>query len=152
MDKLIISDTSCLIALNNVGFLHILKDIYEEVIITSEVKNEFGGNLPDWIIEINVSDKERQIEIEKRLDRGEASSIALALEIKHAILIIDELKGRKIAKSFNLEIIGTIGVLLIANKKGLLNDVLSVILKLVNNGFRLSDKMLDKLIEIYGSK
>lgn len=92
------------------------------------------------------------MEIEERLDRGEASSIALALEIKHAVLIIDELKGRKIAKSFDLEIIGTIGVLLIANKKGLLNDVLSVILKLVNNGFRLSDKMLDKLIEIYGSK
>lgn len=40
MDKLIISDTSCLIALSNVGFLHILKDIYEEVIITSEVKDE----------------------------------------------------------------------------------------------------------------
>lgn len=152
MDKLIISDTSCLISLSNIGLLHILKNIYAEIIITSEVQNEFGENLPDWIIVINVKDKGRQAEIEKRLDRGEASSIALALEIKHATLIIDELKGRKIAKSFDLEVIGTIGVLLIANKKGLLNDVLSVILKLVNNGFRLSDKMLDKLIEIYGSK
>lgn len=152
MDKLIISDTSCLIALSNVGLLHILKDIYEEIIITSEVQNEFGGNLPDWIIVINVKDKEKQAEIEKRLDRGESSSIALALEMKNSILIIDELKGRKIAKSFDLEIIGTIGILLIAHKKGLVDDVLSIILKLVNNGFRLSDKMLAKLIEIYGNK
>lgn len=152
MDKLIISDTSCLIALSNVGLLHILKDIYEEIIITSEVQNEFGGNLPDWIIVINVKDKEKQAEIEKRLDRGESSSIALALEMKNSILIIDELKGRKIAKSFDLVIIGTIGILLIAHKKGIVNDVLTIILKLVNNGFRLSDKMLAKLIEIYGSK
>jgi len=152
MDKLIISDTSCLIALSNIGFLHILKDIYEEVIITSEVQDEFGGNLPDWIIVINVKDKEKQAEIEKRLDRGEASSIALALETNNSILIIDELKGRKIAKLFDLEIIGTIGMLLIAHKKGLIDDVLNIILKLVNNGFRLSDKMLDKLIELYGEK
>lgn len=152
MDKLIISDTSCLIALSNIGLLHILKDIYEEIIITSEVQNEFGGNLPDWIIVINVKDKEKQADIEKRLDRGEASSIALALETKNSILIIDELKGRKIAKSYDLEIIGTIGVILIAHKKGFVIDVLNIILKLVNKGFSLSDKMLDKLIEIYAKK
>jgi len=33
MDKIIISDTSCLIALSNIGMLHILKDLFEEVLI-----------------------------------------------------------------------------------------------------------------------
>lgn len=150
MNKIIISDTSCLIALSNIGLLHIIKDLYGEIIITSEVKAEFGGILPDWIIIHQVKDKAKQADIEKRLDSGESSSIALALEIPNTLLIIDEIKGRKIAKSLNIEIIGTIGILLIASDKGLIPDVISVILKLVNRGFRLSDKLLEKIIEKYG--
>ena len=150
MDRIIISDTSCLIALSNIGMLHIIKDLYEEIIITSEVKAEFGEILPDWIIVMQVRDKLKQADIEKRLDKGEASSIALALEIPNSVLIIDEIKGRNIAKSVNIEIIGTIGILLLASNKGLINDVISVILKLTRNGFRLSDKLVDKIIEKYG--
>jgi predicted nucleic acid-binding protein len=152
MNKIIISDTSCLIALNNIGLLHLLKDLYGEVLITAEVYSEFGGGLPDWIIVIQVKDKSKQSEIENRLDKGEASSIALALEVPNTILIIDEVKGRNYAKSLNIEIIGTIGVLLMAGNKGLVKDVIGVILKLVNQGFRLSDKLIEKIIEKYGKK
>jgi predicted nucleic acid-binding protein len=150
MDKIIISDTSCLIALSKIGMLNILKDLYQEIIVTREVQDEFGSKLPEWIIVLEVKDKQKQIEIEKRLDRGEASSIALALEIENTTLIIDEIKGRKIAQSFDIEIIGTIGVLLIANERGLIKDIISVILKLVNRGFRISDKLLEQLISKYG--
>ena len=150
MDKIIISDTSCLIALTNIGLLHILKDLYGEILVTSEVYEEFGGILPDWVIILDVKDKVKQADIESRLDKGESSSIALAIEIPDSILIIDEIKGRNIAKSFNIKIIGTVGVLLLASDKGLIEDVISVILKLVNKGFRLSDKLLDKIIEKYG--
>ena len=152
MHKIIISDTSCLIALSNINLLNILKDMYQEIIITKEVHEEFGKKLPNWIIVSEVKDKQKQFEIEKNLDKGEASSIALALEIKDSTLIIDEIKGRKIAKSFKIDIIGTIGVLLLANNKGLIKDVLGIILKLVNRGFRISDNLLDRLIDNYGKK
>ena len=49
MPKTIIPDTSCLIALDNVGLLHILKSLYNEVLIPEEVKVEFGLSLPSWI-------------------------------------------------------------------------------------------------------
>jgi len=149
MDKIIISDTSCLIALDNIGLLHIVKDLYNEIIITTEVKNEFGDSLPDWIIVHDVKDKAKQADIEDRLDKGEASSIALALEIPNCLLIIDELKGRNIAKSLNIEIIGTIGILLLAHEKGIVTDVMSVIQRLVKSGFRLSDQLLDRIKEKY---
>ncbi len=152
MDRIIISDTSCLIALSNIGLLHILKELFGEVIITSEVKAEFGSKLPDWMIILQVKDRLKQTDIETRLDRGEASSIALALEIQNSMLIIDEVKGRNIAKSLNIEIIGTVGIILLAGKKGLIKDVVSVILILVNKGFRLSDKLIDKIIEKYGKE
>jgi len=149
MNKIIISDTSCLIALSNIGLLSILKDLYQEIIITQEVKDEFGELIPDWIKVIKVKNIEKQYEIAKELDKGEASSIALALETENSVLIIDEIKGRKIARSLKLEIIGTVGVLLLADKKGLIKDVIGTILKLVNKGFRLSDKLLDKILEKY---
>ncbi len=97
--------------------------------------------MPDWIIILQVKDKVKQAEIENRLDKGESSSIALAIEIPDSLLIIDEIKGRNIAKSFDIKIIGTVGILLLASNKGLIKDVISVILKLVNKGFRLSDKL-----------
>jgi len=58
MDKIIISDTSCLIALSNIGLLDVLRDLYQEVIITKEVQAEFGGNLPEWIIVSEVKNKD----------------------------------------------------------------------------------------------
>lgn len=152
MDKIIISDTSCLIALGNIGLLGILKGLYKEIIITQEVKDEFGDDLPDWIIIRKVINITRQAEIALRLDRGEASSIALALELKNSILIIDEIKGRTVAKSYNLEIIGTIGILLLADKNGLIKDFMSTIRLLMNKGFRVSDKLIGKLIEKYDKK
>jgi predicted nucleic acid-binding protein len=150
MDKIIISDTSCLIALGNIERLHILKDLFGEVLITPEVNEEFGNHLPNWITVLRVKDKIKQSEIEEKLDKGEASSIALALEIPNSTLIIDEVKGRNIAKNLNIEIIGTVGIIVLAGKKGVVNDIISVVLKLVNNGFRLSNKIVDRIIEIYG--
>jgi len=150
MDKIIISDTSCLIALSNIGMLHILQDLFEEVLITPEVNEEFGNQLPNWIVTLQVKDKLKQAEIEEKLDKGEASSIALALEITNSTLIIDEVKGRNIAKNLNIEIIGTVGIIILAGKKGVIKDVVSVVLKLVNNGFRLSNNIVDRIIEKYG--
>ena len=130
MDKIIISDTSCLIALQNIGLLNILRDLYQEIIITQEVKNEFGLKLPDWFVVVEVKNKDKQYEIEEKLDKGEASSIALALETSNSMLIIDEIKGRKIAQSLNIQIIGTLGVLILAEKQGLITNILSLIFKI----------------------
>lgn len=152
MDKIIISDTSCLIALSKIDKLDLLKGLYQEIIITNEVYYEFGGSIPDWILTTEVKDKQKQLELEKLLDKGESSSIALALEIANSTLIIDELKGRKIAQSLNIEIIGTIGVILLAGKKGLINDVIGTTLRLVNEGFRLSDDLINLIIEKYSNK
>jgi predicted nucleic acid-binding protein len=50
MDKIIISDTSCLIALTKIEKLNLLKELYQEIIITTDVYQEFGGSLPDWFL------------------------------------------------------------------------------------------------------
>ena len=48
-EKIIISDTSSLIALTNIGELELLEKVYEEVVITPEIAEEYGLETPDWI-------------------------------------------------------------------------------------------------------
>ena len=67
-------------------------------------------------------------------------------------MIIDEIKGRKIAQSLNIEIIDTIGVIMLAEKKGIIKDVFEILFRLVNNGFRLSDKLIDSILDKYRRK
>jgi len=52
------------------------------------------------------------------LDKGEASAIALSLEMDNSILIIDDLKGRNVAERLNLRYSGTFGLILRAKQIG----------------------------------
>lgn len=49
MDRKVTSDTSCLIALQNINRLELLKDLYREIIISKKAQKKFGENLPSWI-------------------------------------------------------------------------------------------------------
>jgi predicted nucleic acid-binding protein len=146
MDKAIISDTSCLIALERIGKLDVLKLIFEKVLITEEVRLEFGQEIPDWIAVVKNQNTSKFFEFQKVLDSGEASSIAFALGTENSLLIIDEVKGRKIATENGLEIIGTLGLLLLAKKSGLVEDLEQVLKDLNKNGSRVSKKLIDILL------
>ncbi len=57
------------------------------------------------------------------LDRGEAETIALALELDCDRVVIDERDGRRIAQRHGLPLIGTIGALVEAKDRGLLDKI-----------------------------
>ena len=89
----VISNTSCLIVLDNIDMLGILKDLYGTIIITKEVSEEFSKTIPDWIDVREVNDK-KYLELMKNfVDLGEASTIALAVEVDNNITILDDLKA-----------------------------------------------------------
>lgn len=88
MQKAIISDTSCLILLDKIGELEILNKLFGTVLTTAEVANEFGGTLPSWIELKQPKDKNYLSIIEASDDIGEASAIALALEMDNCLLIL----------------------------------------------------------------
>ena len=97
MRKTIISDTSCFIILSNIGELELLHLVYGQIITTSDIAEEFGDKLPDWVEIVAVKDKIRQQLLEMQIDKGESSAIALALETAESTLIIDDYKARKVA-------------------------------------------------------
>ena len=88
----------------------------------------------------------KQKHFEMSVDKGEASSIALALEIPNSILIIDEKKGRGLAQSLHLEIIGTLKVLLLAKQKGIIPSIKPLLVELDEHNFRFSKLLVKEVL------
>lgn len=148
MQKIIIADTSCLIVLDKVGYLDLLNKVFGEVVITQQVFEEFGKSTPPWIlIEKTKNPNPNRKILEATLDKGEASSISLAMDYDDSLLIIDESKGRKIAKSLGLKITGTLGILVIAKSNNLIGEVKPIIDKIKSTNFRISPQ-LEQLVLI----
>ncbi|MFY9357088.1 MAG: hypothetical protein WAO60_04230, partial [Defluviitoga tunisiensis] len=70
-----ISNTSCLIVLDNIDMLFILKELYRSIIITPEVAKEFEKPIPEWIKVKDVDDKKYLKLLNTFIDLGEASVI-----------------------------------------------------------------------------
>ncbi len=145
--EIILADTSCLIVLQNIQELSLLQKLFGEIFITEEVKKEFGLDLPEWIKVREIQNKIQQNALNLILDGSEASMIALALETDDSFLIIDEKKGRRIAQELGLKVIGTLGVILRAKEKGLLNSIGELLEKLENADFRISQNLKAKILE-----
>lgn len=141
MPKIVISDTSCLIILSNINELEILKHLYGEIFTTIEVSKEFGEPLPEWIIIRSPGDLLIKRSLEQQIDKGEASAIALALETPDCIIILDDLKARKIAEKYGLKITGTLGIILYAHEKGIVKSVKHLLDKMKKSGFRINDEI-----------
>ncbi|MEZ4847494.1 MAG: DUF3368 domain-containing protein [Bacteroidia bacterium] len=149
-DRIIISDASPLIALEDIGELELLKRLYQEVIITDIVRNEIHADLPDWII-VNTGYDPQQLQLlELELDKGEASAIALALKNPGSTLILDENKGRSVAKRLGLTITGTIGIIIKAKDLGIISSGKAILDKLENHGFWLSEKLKEQILSRLG--
>ena len=151
--RIIIADSSTLITLLDTQNFSLIFLLFEEIIITDEVYNEITQKF-NHKVEIDryiTSDKltlqsivhEEMYEmLIKRLDRGEAESITLA-KSTNLPLIIDEKKGRNIAKSLNIPIIGLIGIILKLIDKKFIDKqkAIEIIQDIEINHFRLSDKL-----------
>ncbi|MBS1493438.1 MAG: DUF3368 domain-containing protein [Bacteroidetes bacterium] len=141
MPEIIISDTSCLILLSKINELEILKKLYNTIYITEDVLKEYGLKIPPWFNVQSPIDKTRQQILEIQLGKGEASSLALAIELKDSVLILDDYKARKIAKSLDLKFSGTLGILIKAKKNGHIKSLKSILEKLKSNNYFISEEL-----------
>ena len=145
-DKAIISDTSCLIALTNINKLDILKQLYDEIIITPEVAAEYEQALPEWIIAQDVKNKDAVAEILKiNLGIGESSSIALAMETRNAVLILDDERARNYARKKGLPIIGTLTIIGRACDLGYIESYEEACEELRKVNFRFSSQLQEEI-------
>lgn len=156
----IISNSSPLIALIKKRELYLLKELFDNIIIHKAVYNELidiSKKLEGEIKILEEAVKNKWITIEEvknfklsnlKLGKGEIAVINLCFEINNPLLLIDEKKGRYIAKSFKINTLGTLGILFLAKKKRLrtnknLFDNLEILIK---KDFYLSSEVITKFL------
>ncbi len=146
----IIADTSCFILLHKLNYLHVLYELFGKVTTTPEVFIELNKTLPEWIIIERVKDIHQQQLLEKEVDKCEASAISLAIEKENSLLILDDLKARRLAAKLNIQFTGTLGIFLKAKERGIISALKPILLNIQKTNFRFSDKVLKEILEIAG--
>jgi len=147
----VVSNTSPLIFLSKIDALELLAECFDDIAIPNAVITELKGLvLPDFIIRKTISESGSSYVKGAlgNLHLGELEAIVLALETKANFVLLDDLIARNKATRSGLNVMGTVGVLKLANSKGLqtAKETSDYYDLLVNkHGLFLSDKILQKL-------
>ena len=157
---IVVSDTSTITNLHQVNRLDLLRSLFGTIIIPPGVRRELyriEGQQVEieklaWIQTEYPKNQSLITELLEQLDLGESEALALAIELKADYLVIDEYKGRAIAETKGVKIVGLLGVLIAAKKDGHLTAVKPLIEKIQSNGFRLNGSLINKVLTALGEK
>ena len=128
--------------------MELLKHLFENVVTTAVIAREFGSTLPQWVHIKEVKDVHFEYTLD--VDAGEASAISLAMESYRPLLILDDNKGRKLARRLNLNFTGSLGIFLKAKQVGLIPSVKTIIDKVQQTNFRYTQTVLNEIVLLAG--
>lgn len=149
----IVIDTSPLILLAKVGLLPVVQQLpYQftaprEVIDELRAGNELGRHIvhAPWLRVRTLRSPVAEM-IRATLDKGEAAVIQLALENRIRHVCMDDLRGRRIAKAVGLEVIGVLGLLGKAKRRGLIPEIAAYADRLVAAGAHYSPALIASVV------
>lgn len=154
----VVSNASPLIALARIGRLDVLFELFGQVLLPEAVWHEVvveGRGEPGaaevaactWISRATVANVDLVTALRQDLDAGEAAAIALALESKADLLIMDERLGRETATHLGLRIVGTVGLLVHAKSAGIVAEIRPLLDAMRDQaGFRVSDDLYMRVL------
>ena len=148
MREAVVVDTSCLIALASVDLLDLLEHFYGTIRIPYAVRDEFGAELPTWVVAEPAGNTALAGALGESLGQGEAEAIALAMERPGSLLVVDDLSARRTVRSLGITITGTLGLLVRARRDGRIPSLHRVLEKLETSGFRLSEELRAAALEM----
>jgi predicted nucleic acid-binding protein len=158
----VISDASPLILLAKIERINILKELYSEVIIPSQVRDEVikqrnkSSSLmvlemdKGWIKveEVGLSSEVKEIGERLGLHEGEMYALSLALHASIKDFLADDKLARIAARILGLRAIGCLGIVRRAYEIGIItkNEAVEAIQKLVKAGLWVSPEVLGEVL------
>ena len=153
----IVSDTTPLNYLVLIGAIDRLPKIYGRVLIPTAVRDELNHPKTPEAVKTWLASAPRWLEItapsvgppdvrSRDLDAGEMEALALALEKRADLLLIDERDGTAAALQLGLTVTGTLGVLDHAARLGLI-DLPAAFARLEKTTFRSPVRFMQDLLE-----
>jgi len=152
---IVVSDTSPLNYLVLIHAIDVLPKLFGEIHVPPDVMHElqhprtpiavstWATSPPGWLL---ISAPHTMLQAATTLDPGEAQALALAKELNAAAVLIDEKKGRRVAKEQGLATIGTITVLELAAQRNLLN-LRTAFDSLQRTSFQITKSYLDEALK-----
>lgn len=150
----VVADTSPLNYLIQIHCDHVLPALYERVFVPAAVVEELHhprateavrawlANTPSWLV---VEEVDEPVDPElARLDPGERQAIQLAKRTHADLLLMDERFGVRIARAHGLAVTGTLGTLLQAARRGLV-EIERALADLKATDFRCSDRVIEEV-------
>lgn len=130
---IVVSDTTPIISLLKAGQLELLQKLYKTILVPQAVYRELTENPvyvneadiiknTDFLLAVTVKNIKsvNVLRAVSGLDEGESEALIMYDEQEADVLLMDEQKGRRVAKSLNVKHIGTAGILMLAYDKGLI--------------------------------
>jgi predicted nucleic acid-binding protein len=142
-----VTNSTCLIGLERIGRLDILPQVFTPITIPPAVQTEVGIST-SWLTVKAPENLSTVQTLKTQVDDGEAEAIALALEVKNVIIILDDLSARRIAQQLQLKVMGTVGMLIQAKQKNMIPAIKPILESLAEANFRISDAIIDKALEL----
>jgi len=143
--RLVVADTSPIFYLLSIGHVDVLPQLFGKVFVPDAVHKElchpaapalvreWVARLPGWVEVMPVEPLDDAAF--SPLGAGEREAITLALSMRANLILIDERKGTHVALNKGFEVAGTLGVLALAARRGLV-DLANAFTRLKGTTFR----------------
>ncbi len=154
---IVIADSSALVALSLCQSLPLLETLFWEIYVPPSVYEEvtFKGKPEAEALDDYLQARVKSVDMEhypiqntEKLGSGELEAIALYMDIGADLLIIDDARAKKSAYANGLEVMGSIGVLLLAKERGLIKEIKPLLNLLNASDIHLSSRIINKALEL----
>jgi predicted nucleic acid-binding protein len=153
---IVVADTSPPLHLARIRRLDLLPAVVGRVTVPRTVWRELvqQGTRPDVVATIEAADwievVDDPVADDLGLDPGETAAILLAEKLRADALLIDERRGRAVAATRGIAVIGTLGIVAGARRSGVLERAAPVVAELRADGFWLSDALVTEFLRGLG--
>lgn len=151
----VIMNASPLICMMKAGITEILPALFNDIVVPEAVnreiqvkeKTDFRGPVLDscpWIRLLNDISIAPQV-ASWDLGQGESQVISFAMEHPDCWAVIDDREARRCAIALRCHYIGTLGVITLARRRGIIPSIRGHLERLKQVGLWLSDELIDQV-------
>ncbi len=157
----VVTDSGPLIALATVGQMDLLAGLYGTVFVPDAVFREvawYGARRPGavelaaaaWAIRVALEVPPDAL-LAEDVGAGESEAIALAVQRRARLLLLDDRRARRIAEvAYRLRVKGVAGVLVAAKRRGLIASVESLLVQIRGNGYYIAQPIINRAVREVG--
>jgi predicted nucleic acid-binding protein len=153
-------NTSPLVFLSRANLLNLLKVAGERLVVPMAVMNEIRAKGPSDVTVLSIEDADWLEVVDTPavppiiqawdLGKGESSLLTWGHAHGNTEVIIDDLSARRCAAALGIPVRGTLGLVLVARKRGIISAARPIINQLRQSGMYLSDRLVDEVLSWIG--